>query len=232
MLSLVEIICLSIGGFHARKGSIIGVGISNANVMIAPIIDSLCVCPPMTVSLTSVVPTLGLTMTNHHTRRFLPPSDLAVTDCKKIPVKVCGDRRCSVRRGKQVCREEVSWREREVNILTERMQVVEGVTEMPVETCALHPARLCRNTTQMVPVLTPVSGCAELPRKICSFGFAGQSKSEKPVVTKWCQADSDPGTDQNPRLPPVRVSRLSKSYLTPLRERERRGREIGRIPGM
>ena len=42
-------LALSNGGFHAGKWSIIGAGVSN--IMIPPIIDSFCACPPITVSL-------------------------------------------------------------------------------------------------------------------------------------------------------------------------------------
>ena len=126
------------------------------------------------------------------------------------------------------------------------------VTEVPVETCDLRPTRLCKNITQMVPTLTPVSRCADFPRKICSFGFADQRISEKPVVTKWCYDESDieerDSSHHNnnkekdeaeagrlprmPRMARVRVSRLSKSYLPPLREADRRGRQIERLPGL
>ena len=37
------------GAFHAGKGSIIGAGVSN--ILIPPLIDSSCACPPITVSL-------------------------------------------------------------------------------------------------------------------------------------------------------------------------------------
>ena len=40
---------MTLRGFHAGKGSIIGASVSN--MMIPPIIDSFCACPPITVSL-------------------------------------------------------------------------------------------------------------------------------------------------------------------------------------
>ena len=60
-----------------------------------------------------------------------------------------------------------------------------------METCDLTPTRHCKNISQMVAALAPVSHCADFPRKICSFGFADQRLSEKPLVTKWCYHDSD-----------------------------------------
>ena len=105
--------------------------------------------------------------------------------------------------------------------------VVGGVTEVPVETCDLRPTRLCRNVTQMVPTLRPVSRCADFPRKICSFGFPDPRRSGKPLISKWCYDDREAR-----RLPRVRVSQLSKSYLLPLREAEREGRQIEKLPGL
>ena len=57
LVEIVEILCSDwlrskccrIGGFHAGKGSIIGAGVSS--IMIPPIIDYFCTCPPITVSL-------------------------------------------------------------------------------------------------------------------------------------------------------------------------------------
>ena len=123
-----------------------------------------------------------------------------------------------------------------------------------METCDLTPTRLCQNISRSV------SRCADFPRKICSFGFSDERISEKPLVTKWCYDDSDiedksnnlvsSNSDQNNkkhlptnhqvqtggggggRLARVRVSQLSRSYLPPLRETDRRGREVEKLPGM
>ena len=105
---------------------------------------------------------------------------------------------------------------------------------MPVETCDLRPTRLCKNLTQMVPTLRPVSTCADSPREICSFGLADPRISEKPLVSKWCYDDreADQKAGEARRLPRVRVSQLSKSYLLPLREAAREGRQIEALPGL
>ena len=142
------------------------------------------------------------------------------------------------------------------------------VTEVPVETCDLTPTKLCKNISQMVAALAPLSRCAEFPRRICSFGLADERLSEKPLVTKWCYHDSDieatklvsPTTKhlhtnhepeaggqnvrktggqplrktggQPVRLARVRVSQFSRSYLPPVTETERRGRQIEKLPGL
>ena len=153
-----------------------------------------------------------------------------------------------------------------------------------METCDLTPTKLCKNISQMVAALAPLSRCAEFPRRICSFGLADERLSEKPLVTKWCYHDSDieatklvsPTTKhlhtnhepeaggqnvrktggqplrktggqplrktggqplgktggQPLRLARVRVSQFSRSYLPPVRETERRGRQIEKLPGL
>ena len=185
-----------------------------------------------------------------------------------------------------------------------------------METCDLTPTKLCKNISQMVAALAPLSRCAEFPRRICSFGLADERLSEKPLVTKWCYHDSDIEatklvspttkhllTNHEPeaggqnvrntggqplrktggqplrktggqpirktggehvkktggpplrktggqplgktggqpirktggepvRLARVRVSQFSRSYLPPVRETERRGRQIEKLPGL
>ena len=53
----------------------------------------------------------------------------------------------------------------------------------------------CRpqSVSQLVPHLTPVEKCSDLPRQICSFGLQSPRVSEKPLVTKWC---FDPAEDE------------------------------------
>ena len=43
-----------------------------------------------------------------------------------------------------------------------------------------------QSVSQLVPHLTPVEKCSDLPRQICSFGLQSPRVREKPLVTKWC----------------------------------------------
>ena len=93
-----------------------------------------------------------------------------VTECQKIPVELCGAQTCTPNPGERTC----------------HSKVVTRVDETPEESCDIVPSKICRGVTQLVPHLTPVEKCSDLPRQICSFGHLSPRVSEKPLVTKWC----------------------------------------------
>ena len=68
------------------------------------------------------------------------------------------------------------------------------VSEIPEESCDISPTKICKNVNQLVPHLSPVEKCNDLPRQICSFGLKSPKISEKPLITKWC---FDPEDDLN-----------------------------------
>ena len=67
------------------------------------------------------------------------------------------------------------------------------MSEVPEESCNISPSKVCKSIAQLVPHLTPVEKCSDLPREICSFGLKSPKITEKPLITKWCfdPADED-----------------------------------------
>ena len=66
------------------------------------------------------------------------------------------------------------------------LQVRTVVSEVPEESCDIVPSKVCKSVAQLVPHLSPVEKCSDLPREICSFGLKSPKITEKPLITKWC----------------------------------------------
>ena len=75
------------------------------------------------------------------------------------------------------------------------------VSEIPEESCDISPTKICKNVNQLVPHLSPVEKCNDLPRQICSFGLKSPKISEKPLITKWC-FDPEDDLNEDDELPP------------------------------
>ena len=83
------------------------------------------------------------------------------------------------------------------------------MSEVPEESCDIVPSKVCKSVAQLVPHLSPVEKCSDLPREICSFGLKSPKITEKPLITKWCfdPADEDQLEASNdlPRPPQFEV---------------------------
>ena len=64
------------------------------------------------------------------------------------------------------------------------------VTDIPSEECDLIPQRQCRHVTKLVPRLTPVEECVDVPREVCQKGRGNPRRVVKPVTKKWCYVPS------------------------------------------
>lgn len=71
------------------------------------------------------------------------------------------------------------------------------MSEIPEESCDISPSKICKNVNQLVPHLSPVEKCNDLPRQICSFGLKSPKISEKPLITKWCFDPEDDDLDDD-----------------------------------
>jgi len=90
--------------------------------------------------------------------------------CEKAPQEICAPRGCSLVPGPEVCHD----------------KVMTIVTSVPLETCYLDPVRSCELVTKIVPLLTPVEECVDVPKEICQKKKGNPRKVVKPVTKKWC----------------------------------------------
>jgi len=98
-----------------------------------------------------------------------------VTKCEKIPQRLCGPAGCGFVPGPEQCHEEVKT----------------IVTDIPNEVCDLVPQRKCSHVTKLVPKLTPVEECVDVPKEVCQRSKGNPRKVLKPVTKKWCYVPSE-----------------------------------------
>ena len=115
-----------------------------------------------------------------------------VTRCEKIPQRLCGPAGCGFVPGPEVCHDEVKT----------------VVTDIPSELCDLQPQRKCRfsqtvrlplfclliagsHVTKLVPKLTPVEECVDVPKEVCQKSKGNPRVVVKPVTKKWCYVPSE-----------------------------------------
>ena len=93
------------------------------------------------------------------------------------------------------------------------------MSEVPEESCDIVPSKVCKSVAQLVPHLSPVEKCSDLPREICSFGLKSPKITEKPLITKWCfdPADEDQLEANNdlPRPPQFEVGDEARELPDP-----------------
>ena len=86
------------------------------------------------------------------------------------------------------------------------------VTDLPSEDCDLIPQRKCEegrvlgldhrvcyvpmqcsgsHVTKLVPKLTPVEECVDVPKEVCQRKKGNPRKVLKPVTKKWCYVPSE-----------------------------------------
>lgn len=93
-----------------------------------------------------------------------------VTKCEKVPQEICGPSGCGFVPGPEEC----------------YGKVMTIVTNVPLETCYLDPVRNCKQVSKLVPLLTPVEECVDVPKEICQKVKGNPQKVVKQVTKKWC----------------------------------------------
>jgi len=98
-----------------------------------------------------------------------------VTKCEKVPQELCGPSGCGFVPGPEECHDEVKT----------------VVTDIPEEVCDLTPQRTCSHVTKLVPKLTPVEECVDVPKEICQKTKGNPRTVLKNVTKKWCYTPSE-----------------------------------------
>jgi len=98
-----------------------------------------------------------------------------VTKCDKVPQELCGPSGCGFVPGPEECHD----------------QVKTVVTDIPNEICDLQPQRQCKHVTKLVPKLTPVEECVDVPKEVCQKKKGNPRTVLKPVTKKWCYTPSE-----------------------------------------
>lgn len=98
-----------------------------------------------------------------------------VTKCEKVPQKLCGPSGCGFSPGPEECHDEVKT----------------VVTDLPEEVCDLQPQRKCSHVTKLVPKLTPVEECVDVPKEVCQKTKGNPRTVLKPVTKKWCYTPTE-----------------------------------------
>ena len=55
-----------------------------------------------------------------------------------------------------------------------------------MEYCTLDPQKSCNYITTLVPYLTPLTKCNDVPSEICSKSKTNPRKVKKPILKTWC----------------------------------------------
>jgi len=97
-----------------------------------------------------------------------------VTKCEKVPQELCGPSGCGFVPGPEECHD----------------QVKTVVTDIPQEVCDLQPQRQCSHVTKLVPKLTPVEECVDVPKEVCHKTKGNPRTVLRPVTKKWCYTPS------------------------------------------
>lgn len=98
-----------------------------------------------------------------------------VTKCEKVPQELCGPSGCGFSPGPEECHDEVKT----------------VVTDLPEEDCDLQPQRKCSHVTKLVPKLTPVEECVDVPKEVCQKTKGNPRTVLKPVTKKWCYTPTE-----------------------------------------
>jgi len=98
-----------------------------------------------------------------------------VTKCEKVPQELCGPVGCGFVPGPEECHDDV----RTV------------VTDVPSEVCDLQPQRKCAHVTKLVPKLTPVEECVDVPKEVCQRKKGNPRTVFKPVTKTWCYTPTE-----------------------------------------
>jgi len=96
------------------------------------------------------------------------------TGCHKEPVELCAPKGCGFTNGPVACHE--------------RVKTI--VVDKPMEECNIEPIKTCKHVTKLVPKLSPVQECVDVPKEICARSKTNPRKVKKPVVKKWCYIPS------------------------------------------
>jgi len=97
-----------------------------------------------------------------------------ITKCDKVPIELCGPAGCGFTQGPEQCHD----------------QVKTVITDLPNEECDLQPQRKCSHVTKLVPKLTPVEECVDVPKEVCQKSKGNPRTVIKAVTKKWCYTPS------------------------------------------
>jgi len=92
------------------------------------------------------------------------------TKCEKVPQEICGPSGCGFVPGSEECYE----------------KIMTIVIDVPLESCYLDPLRNCQKVTKLVPLLSPVQECVDVPKEICQKVKGNPQTVVKQVTKKWC----------------------------------------------
>ena len=108
----------------------------------------------------------------------------------QVPQELCGPSGCGFVPGPEECHEETKT----------------VVTDIPNEICDLQPQRKCEkdtihiqgvnicvsgsHVTKLVPKLTPVEECVDVPKEVCHKTKGHPRTVLRPVTKKWCYTPS------------------------------------------
>jgi len=98
-----------------------------------------------------------------------------VTACEKVPQELCGPAGCGFVPGVEECHDDVKT----------------VVTDVPSEVCDLQPQRKCAYVTKLVPKLTPVEECVDVPKEVCQRKKGNPRTVYKPVTKTWCYTPTE-----------------------------------------
>ena len=109
-----------------------------------------------------------------------------MTNIPQVPQELCGPSGCGFVPGPEECHD----------------QTKTAVTDIPNEICDLQPQRKCKmdtssthcisnnvagaHVTKLVPKLTPVEECVDVPKEVCQKTKGNPRTVLKPVTKKWC----------------------------------------------
>ena len=92
------------------------------------------------------------------------------TECRKIPVELCGPRGCGFSEGAEECREKVKT----------------VIFDKPEEECTLQPRESCKVVTKLVPHLKNTESCVDVPKEVCTTAHTNPRPVRHPVIRTWC----------------------------------------------
>ncbi|XP_023336278.1 uncharacterized protein LOC111707406 [Eurytemora carolleeae] len=90
---------------------------------------------------------------------------VANTECKKIPLTLCGSRSCRFEEGEEECHNKTT----------------ASISTVPEESCDLVPQKTCKGVYKLVPFLQPTHQCKDVPREICTFGILSSKLGTAPL---------------------------------------------------
>ena len=93
--------------------------------------------------------------------------------CERIPVRLCAAG-CEIQEGETQCQTDIT----------------PATKRVPKEQCGIHPRKVCKKVTKMVPQLIARDYCQKNPAEVCQLKFNKTKESSRsslqPVVQRYC----------------------------------------------